>query len=92
MILLSLIVMLDAKMKKKQQNRGNEGEGKCVGGGMRECFVLKGKRINSTEYSQADLSLGTNLNSAIGSISSSLSSSSSSATDSFDSSRKGIKK
>lgn len=60
--------------------------------GCGEYLIHKGKRINSIEYSHADLSLGTNLNSAIGSTSSSLSSSSSSsATDSFDSSRKGIK-
>lgn len=83
--------MTDVKMMKTERNRGNEGKGKCVcvrvwGDGK----LSKGKRINSTEYSHADLSLGTNLNSAIGSISSSLSSSSS-ATDSFDSSRKGIK-
>lgn len=77
-------------MKKKQRNRGNEAKGKsvCVWGV--GCLVYKGKRINSIEYSHADLSLGTNLNSAIGSASSSLSSSSS-VTDSFDSSRKGIK-
>lgn len=63
----------------------------CVG--MREYLVHEGKRINSIAHSHADLSLGTNLNSAIGSTSSSsLSSSSSSATDSFDSSRKGIKR
>lgn len=87
--------MTDVKMMKKERNRGNEGKGKCVcvcvwGDGGMESLVRKGKRINSTEYSHADLSLGTNLNSAIGSTSSSLSSSSS-ATDSFDSSRKGIK-
>ena len=69
------------------RERERQGQGK------KECLVLKGKKITcSTEYSHADLSLGTNLNSEIGSMSSSLSSSSSSATDSFDSSRKGIKK
>lgn len=37
-------------MKKKQQKRGNEGEGTCVGGGMRECFVLKGKRTPQSTH------------------------------------------
>lgn len=44
----------DAKMKKKQQNRGNEGEGKCVRGGMRECFVLKGKRTPQNTHRLID--------------------------------------
>lgn len=76
-------------LKRRKSNRIEVvKERMCVSIG--ESLVHEGKR-NSTEYSHADLSLGTNLNSAIGSTSSSLSSSSSSGTDSFDSSRVGIK-
>lgn len=72
-------------MKIRPQDGGdhNEGErGVSMGTEHRE-------KINITEHSHADLSLGTNLNSVMGSTSSSPSSSSS-ERDSFDSSIKGV--